>query len=142
LDFVRQRLKAMRDPDIGNYFDFVRRGYTGSLWETQKSRLRTFRDLVESHGGRLLVVIFPFFHALGRDYSYQPIHDELDQFWRQEHVPCLDLLPVYSNLPPGKLLVNRFDPHPNEYAHSLAAEAIDKFLQQHMTNSPEGTSVR
>jgi hypothetical protein len=76
LDFVRTRIKAMRDPDIRNYFDFVRHGYTGSLWETQKSRLRTFRDLVESHDGHLLVVIFPFFHALGHDYSYQTIQDQ------------------------------------------------------------------
>jgi hypothetical protein len=142
LDFVRTRIKAMRDPDIRNYFDFVRRGYTGSLWETQKSRLRTFRDLVESHDGHLLVVIFPFFHDLGANYSYQPIHDQLDQFWREEHVPCLDLLPVYRNLPPGKLIVNRFDPHPNEYAHALAAEVIDKFLRQNLTNSPKDTIAR
>jgi hypothetical protein len=141
LDFVRTRIKAMRDPDIANYFDFVRSGYRGFLWERQKSRLRSFRDLVESHGGHLLVVTFPFFQTLGDNYPYQAIHDELDQFWREEHIPSLDLLPVYRNLPTGKLIVNRFDPHPNEYAHSLAAEAIDKFLQPHMTNSPVVTTV-
>jgi hypothetical protein len=29
--------------------------------------------------------------------------------------------------------VNRFDLHPNEHAHALAAEAIEKFLAENVT---------
>jgi hypothetical protein len=45
-------------------------------------------------------------------------------------VPHLDLLPVYVDYADAELVVNRFDAHPNEFAHSLAAEAIGRFLKK------------
>jgi hypothetical protein len=80
------------------------RPYRGALWEEQKKRLKAFRD------------------------EYQSVHDQLDQFWREQHVPHLDLLPVYKDLPPSRLTVNCYDAHPNELANKLAADALDKFL--------------
>jgi hypothetical protein len=46
------------------------------------------------------------------------------------------LLSVYRNLPPARLMVNRYDQHPNEYAHALAADAIGKFLQDQLAAAP------
>src|SRR5256885_382239 len=54
-------------------------------------------------------------------------------FWREQKVPHLDLLPVFKDLPPSRITVNRFDPHPNEYANQLAARAIDEFLDRKST---------
>ena len=48
------------------------------------------------------MVTFPFLHALGPNYEYQFVHEELDQFWRELKVPHLDLLEVYRELPPKK----------------------------------------
>ena len=121
---------ASRDPYLGNYCSFVREAYSGPLWEQQKERLKAFRDLVEAHGGRLAVVTFPFLHALGPNYEYQFIHDKLDRLWQEMGVAQLDLLSVYEGLPSSQLTVNRYDAHPNECANKLAAEAIDKWLQQ------------
>jgi hypothetical protein len=129
-DILYHRYKARQDPYLAQYFSFVRCGYQGQLWEQQKQRLKAFRDSVQSHGGHLSVVTFPFFQALGPNYEYQFVHDELNQAWRELEVPHLDLLPVYQGIPANRLVVNRFDPHPNEYANKLAAEAIDKFLRQ------------
>jgi hypothetical protein len=128
LDFIYNRYQAGRNPYVKDYFSFVKTGYRDKFWEQQKQRLKEFRDLVESHGGRLSVVTFPFLHALGANYDYRFAHAELDQFWRELNVPHLDLLPIYQALPARELTVNRFDAHPNEYANQLAAEAIDKFL--------------
>jgi lysophospholipase L1-like esterase len=121
--------EAARDPYFGNYYPFVREAYKGKLWEQQQERLRALRDLVRAHGARFAVVTFPFLHALGPHYSYRPVHEKLDVFWRSLGVPHLDLLPVFEGLPPSRLTVNRFDAHPNEYANQLAAAAIDKWLQ-------------
>jgi hypothetical protein len=126
------RLKVRLDPFFKNYFGFVRDAYRGPLWEKQKQRLTQFRDFVQSHGGRLAVVTFPFLQLLGPNYEYQFAHQELGQLWRGLGVPQLDLLTIYKELPPAKITVNRFDPHPNEYAHALAAEAIDEFLREQM----------
>ncbi len=128
LNFLYNRYTAWRMPKLRGYFSFVRRAYTGSLWEEQKKRLKELRDLVTANGGHLRVVTFPFLNALGRDYEYQFVHDQLNQFWRDLQVPQLDLLPVFRDLPPKQVTVNRYDAHPNEYASKLAAEAIDKFF--------------
>lgn len=131
------RITAPRNAAMKRYFEYMAEGYQGGHWEQQQQRLKTFRDLVQSHGGRLAVVTFPFFQALGPHYEYQSMHDKLNQCWRDLNIPHLDLLPLYRNLPPGKLTVNRFDPHPNEVAHALAAKAIEKFLQDQMAAAPD-----
>jgi hypothetical protein len=130
------RLAVRRNPYLKKYFEFVRDGYRGAVWERQKQRLKAFRDLVAGGGGQLSVVTFPFFDELGPNYEYQFVHDELNQFWRELGVPHLDLLPVYKKLPASRLRVNHFDAHPNEYAHQLAAEVIDKFLREQLASKP------
>ena len=134
---VYSRLSLSRNPDLKQYFQLLLAAYRSPVWPQQQQRLKEFRDLVQSHGGRLSVVTFPFFQTLGPNYEYQFVHDELDQWWRELRVPHLDLLTVYRGLPPKKLVVNRFDAHPNEYAHALAADAIGRFLQELVAAAPE-----
>ncbi|MGA2241305.1 MAG: hypothetical protein ABSH11_04635 [Verrucomicrobiota bacterium] len=138
VNILSYRWRISRNPDMAKYFDFVKTGYAGPLWEQQKKRLRQARDLVETHGAHFAVVTFPFMHALGQNnYEYQFIHDQLDAFWKELNVPHLDLLPVFRDLPPRKITVNRYDAHPNEFANALAAEKIDVFLCGLMrTNAP------
>jgi hypothetical protein len=122
--------KAARDPDFTNYFSQVRTAYEGPTWMKQRERLLEVRRAVEANGGHLSVVTFPFLHALGPDYAFRDAHAMLGQFWSEQGVPQLDLLATFQGIPPGELVVNRFDAHPNEHAHQLAAEAIARFLQQ------------
>jgi hypothetical protein len=130
LNLWHHHYTASRDPYLGNYCSFVREAYSGPLWDQQKERLKAFRDLIQARGGHLAVVTFPFLHALGPNYEYWFVHDQLARFWRELGVPHLDLLSVYEDLPSSRLTVNRFDAHPNECANKLAAEAIDKWLQE------------
>src|ERR1051325_2602775 len=124
------RWQANHDPRMKGYFDYILQAHRGPLWQEQQQLLKYFRDVVQSHGGRLLVVTFPFLHALGPRYQYRFIHEQLGRCWRDLNVPHLDLLSIYEDIPPRKLTVNRFDAHPNEHAHALAAAAIDAFLAQ------------
>jgi lysophospholipase L1-like esterase len=132
LNMMYYRWKATRDPDVSNYYQFVRENYEGPIWEQQKRRLRLFRDKVRSRNGKLLVVTFPFLHALGPEYEYQPIHDCLSEQWSELDVPHLDLLSVYESLDPAEVVVNANDAHPNENAHAMAADAIAEFLKKHL----------
>jgi len=141
LDLAYYRLTLAQLPAIKNYFPFVREIYRSEKWDEQKRRLRALHDLVERRGGKLSVVTFPFLNALGPDYAYQFVHDQLNAFWREESVPHLDLLPVFKDLPPARVTVNPFDAHPNEFANALAAERINAFLiEQLRTNSPLATA--
>ena len=99
------------------------------MWEIQKKRLADLQTPVEKAGGRLVVVTFPFLHRVGPQYEYRKIHQRLDAFWKEREVPHLDLLETYDGYSSKKITLNRFDAHPNEFAHRLAAEAILKFLE-------------
>ena len=48
--------------------------------------------------------------------------------WREEGVPHLDLLDTFDGRDPSDLVVGRFDAHPNEEGHRIAAEAILPWL--------------
>ena len=137
INTIYSRLSLRWNPDLKQYFQLLLAAYRGPVWQQHKQRLKELRDLVQSHGGRLSVVTFPFFQALGPTYEYQFVHDQLDQCWRELGVPHLDLLTVYRGLPPRQLMVNHFDAHPNERAHALATAAIDIFLQHQLAAAPD-----
>lgn len=133
LNHFYYRLERNSSSEIKGYYEFVRQAYGGEIWEEQKKRLRLFRDVLRFRNTRLLVVTFPFLQEIGPDYSYREAHQFINRFWEELEVPHLDLLPVYELYPPKKLVVNRFDAHPNEFAHSLAAEAIGTLLQKQLS---------
>lgn len=130
------RLKARQDPDIPGYFSFIRKAYEGPVWDTQARRLKELRDAVEQGGGRLVVVTFPFLHAIGPQYEWLPVHQKLGALWQDLGVPHLDLLTVYQSHRPVDLVVNRLDAHPNEFAHLVAADAILTFLKDNEKTGP------
>ena len=129
LNVWHYRLKAARDPDVSSYYKFVIDNYEGPVWERQAGRLRRMKSDLESHGVRLLVVTFPFLHALGDENPCREIHAKLARFWEAEGVPHLDLLSTFDGMASDDLVVNRYDAHPNEAAHAMAAEAIAEFLR-------------
>jgi hypothetical protein len=134
LNTLYYRWKAVRDPDVSNYYQFVRDNYEGPIWEQQKQRLTYLRDTVHARGGQFLVVTFPFLHALGPDYEYQSIHQRLNKHWNELGVPHLDLQGVYKSSHPHEVTVNAHDAHPNEKAHAMAAKAIAVFLEKYLKN--------
>ena len=140
LDLFYNRYKASQNPFVRDYFSFVKVGYRGQYWEKQQARLKEVRDLVQSHGGHLSVVTFPFLHALGLEYDYGFVHDELNHFWSSLQVPHLDLLPVCAGHTARELTVNAHDAHPNELASRLAADAIDRVLWPCFTNHTRSAS--
>ena len=111
-----------------NYSQFMFAGYEGEVWKKQQEQLSTLRELAESQGASFRVVTFPLVHAVGPNYEFRAIHEKLDQFWKSLKVPHMDLVRVFDGIPPAKLVVNRFDAHPNAFAHHLAARNIAEFL--------------
>ena len=92
----------------------------------------SLRDFCRDHGAQLIVVTFPLLHALGPDYAYRSVHEQLASFWAGLSVPALDLYDVYAPYPPEQLVIGKRDAHPNRFAHELAAGAIGAFLEQHI----------
>ena len=137
LNKLYSRWRAAGDPDVSDYYQFIDQAYSGEVWEHQQRRLELLHEKVREQGGKFLVVTFPFLHDVGPEYRYRFIHEKLDQFWTDRDVPHLDLLSLYESYQPGDLVVNGQDPHPNEFAHALAADAIAEFLQQNAGESSD-----
>lgn len=130
------RLKRINDPLVGDYFGDLEKYYQGSCWEIEKNALRHLRAMVRNHGGNLMVVLFPFLHALGDSdhplgdsYPFCKIHEGLVSFLHDNNIPCLDLLKTYSAHQSSDLVVNEYDSHPNDFAHGIAAKEIIEFIE-------------
>ena len=136
LNTLYYRLKGRFDPDISDYYGFVRDAYNGPPWQEQKERLRKLQSLIESNGGHLLVVIFPFLNHLGSGYEFRAAHERLNAFWRENSIPCLDLLGLFESHKDLRLTVSSADAHPGREAHALAAAPIDAFIRANMKPGP------
>ncbi len=125
-----------RQPATASYYQFIPEAYEGPAWPVQQQLLQRIRLLVESSRGRFAVVTFPFLHELGADNPYRTVHEKLGAFWQRNGVPHLDLLPVFESHAGEDLIVHSRDPHPNERAHQLAADAIAAFVREQFDRSP------
>ncbi len=79
------------------------------------------------NGAKLAVVIF-------RQNSWQPwlrLVDAVNEAVRGTGIPVLDLGPTFLRSGAEELTVHPLDPHPNEVAHRLAAEEMERFLRLH-----------
>lgn len=128
INFLYYRVLAAHDPQISKYYQVVMDGYQGNMWEIQKNRLLKINSLIKNSGGKLVVVTFPFMHEIGLNYSYSTIHSQLHELWTGDGVQHLDLLECFDGHKKNELMVNANDPHPNEYAHLLAAQKMIPFL--------------
>lgn len=128
LNFVYFRYKQYTQPAVRDYYAFVRKYFDGEPWERMQRKLLDMREMCRRKGTDFRVVVFPFLHHLGPDYKFRPVHAKIVSFCRSHDIPVLDLDPVLSPHSSEGLTVNRFDAHPNERAHELAADAMRTWL--------------
>lgn len=128
LDLWFWRLLARDQAEVGRYHELMLTGYRGETWARQRERLLWFRDFCRERQVRLLVVTFPFLERLGPGDPFGDVYEQLGRFWDEAGVPNLDLRHAFRDRDPADLVVSRWDAHPNEEAHRIAAEAILSFL--------------
>lgn len=128
LNYLYFRLYARRSPQLGGYYPSLVSAYAGAAWHQQARRLRAFAALARANGARFCVVTFPFLQSLGPDDPFAPAYARIGALWKSLGVPHLDLRQALAGHTPDELVVNRFDAHPNERAHALAADAIGELL--------------
>jgi hypothetical protein len=110
------------------YFTRLAAAYHTPAWDGLRAKLsQLHRECKEGHAD-FRMVIFPFLHDLSGDDSFRDARARLVDFCKSERIPVLDLDPVFRQHAGENLMVSRFDAHPNERAHAIAAEAIEKNL--------------
>jgi hypothetical protein len=122
------RWQQLRRPEVADYYSYLAKSYKTEPWQRLQRKLDELRALCRSNDIELRVVIFPFLHNLGPDYRFRDAHRRLKTYFTDSGVRCLDLEPLLTQHSDEDLTVNRFDAHPNERAHALAAGAIRNHL--------------
>lgn len=112
----------------GDYYSFLVDIYAGPAWDRMRAKLNEIHRFCEKNEYDLRIVVFPFLHDFGAKYPFLDAHREIVNFCDGTGIPVLDLWPVLEPHRGEGLTVNRFDAHPNERAHALAAEAIERQL--------------
>jgi len=103
--------------------------YSNGPWQQQRKLLSRVNETVRRNGGTLAVVTFPWLIGLdAEEVQLRVMHERLDQAWREEGVPHLDLLPVFLDHADEVLVVSKHDDHPSVRAHLLAAKEIENLL--------------
>ncbi|MBT4863966.1 MAG: SGNH/GDSL hydrolase family protein [Planctomycetaceae bacterium] len=131
------RWQQLQQPRVRNYFSYLSESYRTEPWNRMQRKLDQLVAVCDANDIELRVVIFPFLHNLGTDYPFRDAHRRLQDYFEAQSVLCLDLEPILTQHVDDGLTVNRFDAHPNERAHELAAEAMSERLLADLFESAE-----
>ncbi len=123
-NLLYHRLRHWSNAGTNDYYGYLTTSYEGEPWSQFQRKLEQLNQQCRDRNARLLVVLFPFLTALGENDPFLPAYAKMREHCEQLNIPCLDLTPVMTNHQREGLVVSRFDAHPNERAHALAAEAI------------------
>jgi lysophospholipase L1-like esterase len=124
-DFFWFRFKLLGDPRVRGYFDWEVRAYEDpAIFDRQRARFRRIADACRRAPMRLDVVVFPMFSQWGESYRFDVCHDRVAAAWKELGVDAIDLRAAYRGIAGTDLAVNRFDGHPNERAHEIAARTV------------------
>jgi hypothetical protein len=124
-DFLWFRGKQRFDPRVLDYGHGEEEAYAdAAIWEVQRGQLARLVETCRKGSVRLHVAVFPLFSDWGPAYRYHACHDLVLDEWRKLGVDAVDLRDAYRGVDGADLVVNRYDAHPNETAHRLAARAV------------------
>ncbi len=140
-NLVYYRSSVARSTREKDYYSLLQNAYETSAWERMKNKFDDVRRLCDDNGIDLRIAVFPFVHNLGARYPFGDAHRLIVDYCREHGVPALDLRPVLEPHAGEGLTVSAFDAHPNERAHKLAADAIERdLLHDLFVNERSGAS--
>lgn len=128
-DYLYHRVFVPRAPTVSGYHDWLAEGFADpAIWRRHQQQLYAIFHHCQARGITIRVVLLPFIRISGEKFQSARLHGILKRFFESNGAAVLDLLPAIEPwLEAGtesSLIVNSFDPHPNELAHRLFAEAI------------------
>jgi hypothetical protein len=128
LNWLYFRAIAFRNTGANSYYENLRKSYESEPWAKVRDLLKDLHRQCKEQAVDFRMVIFPFVRDVGDGYPFRAAHQRIVEFCRTEKIPVLDLEPVFRGHAGEDLVVSRFDAHPNERAHAIAAEAIEDQL--------------
>ncbi len=124
LDYLYWRLSAryqktfaeLKNADLNRYKE-------PDTLANHEKQIADFLKQLKEDNKKVVIIIFPFVHLLP-DYPASDVHEEMSRVFRENGVEAIDLLDYLKGKQAKDLVASRFDFHPNEYVHSLAADRL------------------
>lgn len=101
-------------------------GYDDSnLLARHKQQIATFLGELKTKNVPVIVVIFPFLNHPQLQAKAAPYEQQVSEWFEQSGADSvIRLSTALESIPNNRLVVGRFDNHPNEIVHQLAAEQL------------------
>ncbi len=134
ITFIWSRAKAVlsRIRPSGSFREYYAELYKdgGPGWEATKAAFRKLKDIGDTEGIALRVVLLPELHDLA-DYPFTREHRKVRDFLGEIGIQTLDLAPYFAaESDPLSLWVALDDAHPNATAHRRIAEYALEFVSR------------
>lgn len=115
---------------VDDYFDSIHSAYGDSnQLDYFINNIVSFRDTVNENNSDFLAVLFPIFF----DFYNNPLDAErliIIRSFEDNNIGIIDLFPYFEGRNVKELIVNDFDPHPNESAHSIISNVLYEELSE------------
>lgn len=108
--------KELRNADMNAYKD-------PENFSRHKDAVISFINQLKKENRKIVVIVFPFMAFLP-DYPAYDIHKRMSKIFKKEGLEPIDLLDDLKNKQSKDLVVSRYDYHPNQFVHNLAAERL------------------
>jgi hypothetical protein len=128
-DVVQRELRVGQQTDWRSYYNgLYDEARNPGGWREVEASIRKLAAYCSHNGIRLLIVNYPELRVL-KPYPFPEVGRRLSALAAELKVAYLDLLDSVSNEDAASLWVTRPDPHPNDRAHGLFAEAIRQWME-------------
>jgi len=122
-----QRIVGVRD----NFFDYYGKLYNDDQpgLNIMKEALARISEITDKDRTKLLMVMLPELHVVGKEYKFADIYKRVKDFANQSGIThVIDLSDNFKGQEPDTLWVSPDDAHPNAKAHKIIAEGIFSHL--------------
>ncbi|MBI3282614.1 SGNH/GDSL hydrolase family protein [Candidatus Curtissbacteria bacterium] len=123
----QKTFQALRIADLNQYKN-------QQVLEDHKRIIDDFAKDLEKENVKTFVIIFPSTFLLGPNYPANDIHKMMGEYFQELGLQTLDLLPDLIELDRNKLMASKFDPHPNEIVHNLAAQKLFERINAYLSS--------
>ena len=101
-----------------------------NLLARHKQQIETFLNELKNKNIPVIVIIFPFLNHPQLQAKAAPYEQQLSEWFEQGQTSgVIRLSKVLEGRPNQQLVVGRFDNHPNEMVHQLAAEQLYQMIK-------------
>lgn len=119
----QKTFSAIRTADIAQYSN-------EAVLNQHYQDIKTLLGKMKEQNSKVVVIMFPSNLFLGPSYP-RYVHEMMGKFFRENGAQFYDLLQDFKDKDGKTLIASKFDPHPNEIVHAIAAERLyDLILPQ------------